>query len=517
MRVPGAQRGSMSTADPEDVTGPNASGSPNVVLRARNLHVMFGGQAVLNGVNLEVRAGEIILIRGENGSGKTTLINILTGNLKPNKGRIEYSDASRWATYRFGGLHGPPPLPFVPEVIASKGIGRVWQDTRLFKSLSLLENVLVGQPANPGENPASLFLTPGRVRAAEASGVGHALGVLERLGLDASRDAAGDAVSLGQSKRVGIARAMEADAAVLFLDEPLAGLDRDGIGQVMGLLLELVRSRSVALVIVEHVFNHMHLDNVVTTNWKLDRGKLTVSGGGIQQQTDSSSVAAPWVSQFGRDAIVQEEELGRGATLIHYKPRSPRRGETVLLDVRKLSVRRGRQSVLGSDQQGLSFTIGPGEVALLQAPNGWGKSTLLETIAGVIPSHSGSISLLGVDLTKLSAWRRRRDGLQFLPASLNIIEDLSVRQHLAVAGAEPSAISMLPPFLRDKRVGNLSGGQKQLLALISTITSRAATMRLFDEPLSMLDQPGIEQALGILAPRDDTSVLIAMPSPRAAQ
>ena len=128
----------------------------DVVLSVRGLRKAFGGQVVLDDISLDLRQGEVVLLKGENGSGKTTLLNILTGNLEPDRGELHvHINGSRerfsWPRPWWKELN--PFDHFTPERLAWEGVGRVWQDIRLFPAMSTLENVMVSSPKQRGENP----------------------------------------------------------------------------------------------------------------------------------------------------------------------------------------------------------------------------------------------------------------------------------------------------------------------------------------------------------------------------
>ncbi len=223
------------------------------VLRASELRKAFGGHVVIDGLNVELRRGQVVLLRGENGSGKTTLLNILTGNLEPDAGSIHYLADHTPRSYLFPRRLGRSLNPFdhfLPEFVAREGVGRAWQDVRLFSSQSLRNNIAMAAPYHPGENPLlALFAKPRSTRR-EAAIIKEADAMLAYLGLAGRESSSADKISLGQSKRVAIARAIAGGAKILFLDEPLSGLDERGIVSTLALLESIARERGITLVIV---------------------------------------------------------------------------------------------------------------------------------------------------------------------------------------------------------------------------------------------------------------------------
>lgn len=144
--------------------------SGSCVLETTGVKKSFGGQVILESVNLKLQRGEVVLLRGENGSGKTTLLNILTGNLKPDAGTVQYLADGTHRAYRFPRRWWQELNPFdyfTPEFVAHKGMGRTWQDVRLFSSQSLRDNIAVAEPSQPGENPILALLSPVAVLGAK--------------------------------------------------------------------------------------------------------------------------------------------------------------------------------------------------------------------------------------------------------------------------------------------------------------------------------------------------------------
>ena len=220
-----------------------------------------------------------MLLRGENGSGKTTLLNILTGNLEPDMGELHISINGSREIFGFPKPWWKELNPFdhfTPERLAWEGIGRAWQDIRLFPTMTTLENVSIAAQKQKGENPLFALISP-LSKNEDTLNKENASEWLRKIGLGDRLDSSCDKISLGQMKRVAIARAIQAGAKVLFLDEPLSGLDKHGISEVMSYLEALVRENSITLVIVEHVFNIPTALKLADTVWTLSNGKMTIS------------------------------------------------------------------------------------------------------------------------------------------------------------------------------------------------------------------------------------------------
>lgn len=490
--------------------------SPPCLLKAEGLRKSFGGQLVLNGINLELHQGEVVLLRGENGSGKTTLLNILTGNLEPEAGAIHYIADSTPRTYRFPRRWWQKLNPFdhfTPEFVAREGLGRTWQDVRLFGAQPLRDNIVVASPDHPGENPFFALFPLGHSGRHEAEARREADALLAQLDLAGRENSFADKISLGQSKRVAIARAVAAGSRILFLDEPLAGLDSQGIGNVLRLLKFLVRERQFTLVIIEHVFNQCHLRHLVTTDWVLEGGRITISStaanqGGIQK---SEAGGRPeWFSLLGGEgAEIFDEPLPRGAMLTRIRPTGWSGTPSIpVLEVRDLIVKRGPRAVIGLDDQGqptgLNLTLYEGETIILQAPNGWGKSTLFAAVTGLIDADQGVVRLGGQPLEGVPPWERVRRGLCAMPSDRHTFPSLRGRDAL-VLGGNRSEAGELAAFI-DRPCSSLSGGQKQRIAMASTPAGR---VNLFDEPLSALDtaEPFIRKHRAVTSNRGASLIL----------
>lgn len=496
------------------------------LLSARGLHKTFGGQTILAGVDLDLRQGEVVLLRGENGSGKTTLLNILTGNLEPDSGMIQYSADDTPRAYRFPRRWWQELNPwdhFRPEFVANEGLGRTWQDIRLFGAQSLRDNIAVAIPSQPGENPVLALFAPRHVKRAEDEVRQKADAMLAQLGLAGRESSSADKISLGQSKRVAIARVVAAGARILLLDEPLAGLDQPGIRNVLDLLEAIVRDHSVTLVIVEHVFNLPQLAYLATADWLLKEGKLLVTK---TAPTPEQSLEPTLVEQamhpgwfdllLSKDSEVTNEPLPRGATLTRIRSSDPQvRDQKPVLEIQDLTIHRGSRVVIGLDDErelsGFSFSLRRNEIAILHAPNGWGKTTLLEAVAGLCAPSSGEVVLNGRRITKIVPWRISGLGVR-LVLSQGFLPTLALSEIASLA-----RVDHVPDDFEsdsDRAEGSLSGGEKQRYRLQLALSEKPdPVLLLLDEPFAGLDTESSGNiALKLKQLAGKVPVLIAHPS-----
>jgi ABC-type branched-subunit amino acid transport system ATPase component len=487
------------------------------VISAHGLKLSFGGQTVLDGIDLDLKKGEVVLLRGDNGSGKTTLLNVLTGNLRPDRGTIRYLADGTPRTYRFPRRWWQELNPFdhfTPEFVAREGIGRTWQDIRLFRSQSLVDNIAVAAPRQVGENPVMALFAPRHSDRRDHEINRDAALMLARIGLIGRGRSRVDEVSLGQAKRVAIARAVSSGAKVLFLDEPLAGLDLKGIKEIVALLRSLVANHDITMVIIEHVLNQQHLHSLITTDWLLAGGRLQrAGGGGRRPDTDGGVACALLASEYPE---VTHEKLTRSGHLTRIRNRTAaQEGSQPVLQIRDLVVNRGGGTVIGRDHDGatkpLNLVLHAGETALLQAPNGWGKTTLFSAICGFTKIAQGEILLNGQSLGSMPPWARVKAGLCAFRADFQGFPNLNVREALRLANVREAALP-LAAFLA-RMTSSLSGGEKQSLNLLGRQYERGVpALLLFDEPFSMLDEAAIRRAASLMTPHPSRAVLITIPS-----
>jgi branched-chain amino acid transport system ATP-binding protein len=197
----------------------------------------FGGLQVLEDVNLAVPERGIFGLIGPNGAGKTTVFNLITGLLTPTEGAIDFFGQ------RLNGL--------APYRIARSGIARTFQNARIFKDMSLMENVLVALGHKQRYRVASVLLPSRRFRLAERHEREVARELLSRVGLANKTQSFAGTLSYGEQRRLEIARALATQPKLLLLDEPAAGMNRGEKQQLMDEILKLDES-GVTILMIEH-------------------------------------------------------------------------------------------------------------------------------------------------------------------------------------------------------------------------------------------------------------------------
>ncbi|MEI7346332.1 high-affinity branched-chain amino acid ABC transporter ATP-binding protein LivG [Dickeya chrysanthemi] len=212
--------------------------STQPLLSVRGLMMRFGGLLAVNNVELDLHQGEIVSLIGPNGAGKTTVFNCLTGFYRPTGGTI---------LLRSQHLEGLP-----GQQIARMGVVRTFQHVRLFREMTVIENLLVAQHQHLKSGVfAGLLKTPG-FRHAEADARQRAAVWLERVGLlDLANRQAGN-LAYGQQRRLEIARCMVTRPELLMLDEPAAGLNPKETEELNELIIDLRGNHQVSVLLIEH-------------------------------------------------------------------------------------------------------------------------------------------------------------------------------------------------------------------------------------------------------------------------
>jgi len=246
------------------------------LLEVRELSVRFGGVVALDRVSFTVDAGEVVALIGPNGAGKTTLFNVITRVYRPTSGSVL--------------IDGNAVSRIAPHQVVRHGLARTFQNLALFRSMTVLENVIVGDHTRtPSGWLQSTIPLPGAVRA-ESAARKRALDMIDFVGLGAVATRPVAALPFGTQKRVELARALVAKPRLLLLDEPAGGISHAEVDAMARLLRRTHDELNVTMLLVEH---HMSFvmgisDKVVV----LDFGKKIAEGDPADVQRNPAVIEA---------------------------------------------------------------------------------------------------------------------------------------------------------------------------------------------------------------------------------
>ncbi|OMC85079.1 high-affinity branched-chain amino acid ABC transporter ATP-binding protein LivG [Viridibacillus sp. FSL H7-0596] len=234
----------------------------NLLLKVENVGIQFGGLKAVQGLNLELFQGELIGLIGPNGAGKTTSFNMLTGVYKPTEGEILFD--------------GKRTNNMSPHQVTKSGVSRTFQNIRLFKELSVLDNVKV---ANHSLAKHSIFSSVFRLPSffsGESKMEEISIEFLKIFGLDKYKDELAKNLPYGMQRRLEIARALAAGPKLLLLDEPAAGMNPQETKDLME-LIALIRKRfDLTILLIEHDMGLVM--GICERIYVLDHGQLIADG-----------------------------------------------------------------------------------------------------------------------------------------------------------------------------------------------------------------------------------------------
>lgn len=250
------------------------------MLKINNVTMKFGGVVAVNGFNATVEDGSIVGLIGPNGAGKTTIFNMVTGVYKPTLGSITYSKDQK--DYDVSKMR--------PDQIAKIGLCRTFQNIRLFKNMTVLENVVIGNHLRLKSNIFSATLRfPGYVKQ-DKEFYRKAEYLLQKVGLYEVRNEISESLPYGKQRRLEIARALATEPDVLLLDEPAAGMNPQETKELMNFISEIKKEFNLTIFLIEH-----HMDVVMGICEKifvLDHGVLIAEGNPKEIQGDPKVIEA---------------------------------------------------------------------------------------------------------------------------------------------------------------------------------------------------------------------------------
>lgn len=436
--------------------------------------VHFGGLVALKDVDLSVPASTIVGLVGPNGAGKSTLFGVLSGLLRPTRGRVS--------------MDGDDVTAARPQVRASRGLARTFQHPEIFSGLTVREHLVLAHRVRHARSRIwSDLFTMGSLRPPTREEQSEVDELIELMGIGAIAHRPASGLPLGSARLVELGRALASSPTVLLLDEPSSGLDSTETAQFESTLTRVARDRGISVLLVEHdVELVMRMCDRVDV---LDFGVLIASGTPEQVRSDPAVRAA----YLGEDLEAgRTDRVGAGerplALTSEPASESEMEGEaagpvadtaTALL-VENLDVRYGDAAALS----GISFSLGAGKVLAVLGPNGAGKSSLARAVSGLVRPYSGRVVVDGQDVSSASAFTIRRAGVVHLPEGRGVFRSLSVIDNLkmAVASVEGRqarrdslelALATFPVLASRRRqlAGSLSGGEQQMLSLARALAT----------------------------------------------
>ena len=473
----------MAVSTPFDVGAFLTPAGPPGALEVRDLGITFGGIKAATAVTFTAPPGKVTSVIGPNGAGKTTVLNLIGGFYRPDSGSIrlgerELAGRAAWK-------------------VARAGIARTYQTTKLFATMSIVDNVLIALRRGRLGSMAADAASRGDRDAAEA--------LLAFVGYHGSLSTpAGDLPHVDR-RLVEIARALTMRPRVLLLDEPAAGLmrsDKDALSRLIRRIADL----GIAVILVEHdMLLVMGISDAVIV---LDAGVRIAAGSPIEVR---------------HDPRVLKAYLGGGE--MRARPRvTPWSGahDAVLTTV-KLTAGYGAAPVLDN----VSLDVRPGEMVTIIGSNGAGKSTTMRAISGLLRPVDGAIVLDNVPISELETHQIARCGLALVPEGRQVFPELSVLDNLVLgahsrkdADRDDEIAGLLQRFPRLKerltiRAGLLSGGEQQMLAIARGLMAKPRIL-LLDEPSLGLAPAMINELFDILAGLRDEGVTILLVDQMAA-
>ncbi|MBT9140519.1 MAG: Lipopolysaccharide export system ATP-binding protein LptB [Dehalococcoidia bacterium] len=236
------------------------------VLETTDLTIRFGGLTAVSKFNISLEEGELVGLIGPNGAGKTTAFNMLTGVYQPSEGAITFCDAALCSAVK----------ALQPFQITRRGIARTFQNIRLFKELSVLDNVKIAYHQNVKYGLLSAFLHTARYQAEEVEIEEKALELLKIFALDTKKAEKAKNLPYGEQRRLEVARALATNPKLLLLDEPAAGMNPQETQQLMDLINFIRKQFSLTILLIEH--DMALVMGVCERIYVLDYGKVIAHG-----------------------------------------------------------------------------------------------------------------------------------------------------------------------------------------------------------------------------------------------
>ncbi len=270
------------------------------VLHVEHVTMQFGGVVAVNDLSMDVYEHEIVALIGPNGAGKTTAFNCITGVYEPTNGRVDFMGEPIVCNHPHGKMKkiyagegtqdylNQPVVSYTPDVITQRGIARTFQNIRLFKSMTVFDNVLTAMHVRRTANVFSATFRGNRKE--EAAQRERALELLKIVGLDDVKDELATALPYGKQRRLEIARALATDPKLLLLDEPAAGMNPQETIELTHFIRSIRDTFGLTIFLIEH---HMNLVMDISDRiYVIDFGRQIAAGVPAEIQNDQRVIDA---------------------------------------------------------------------------------------------------------------------------------------------------------------------------------------------------------------------------------
>ncbi|WP_353987319.1 putative B6 ABC transporter ATP-binding protein [Ruicaihuangia caeni] len=465
-----------------DLHAPVEGAQNEVLVRLEGIGKVFPGVVANDDISLEVRRGQVHCLLGENGAGKSTLISILAGMQQPDSGHIE--------------INGARVAISSPRVAMDHGIGVVYQHTTLIPTLTVLENLMLGDT--------------GRLPLDRKGAMKRLKDVSAKLGADINPNALAGDLGLGQQQQVEIAKAMWQGSKVLILDEPTSMLTPQAIAELEESVNRL-KAEGLAVIFITHKLREAYAIGDCVTVLRGGRMAAYISPEELSQYDEEAAKKRILEAMFGDDidnvSADQAEELAGATRAGQDHDADAAASRPLVLELRGVSSHAGRMEI-GIDD--VSIAVHAGEVLGIAGIDGHGQSALAETIAGQRSAQKGAVLFEGREVTKLGVRARQRLGLRYVTDDRlheGIVGDLSVAVNLVLkrigqapfwkrgqinrSAVQAEAAERIAEYeIRtpgaDTRAGTLSGGNIQKILLAREL-SHDPKVVVFHKPTYGLD------------------------------